>query len=98
MYVGKKGYSGTYCHHSGCNDIHSCQNNKCYWRQRDVFGMNPWWVADPNDPANILNQEIRDQCGECYFPKIQSCVCTNDMIFYCEDFIPTEDFKKKLGL
>ena len=99
MFVtGKKGYSGTYCHHSGCKDVHNCLNNRCYWRRRDALGMNPWWVPDENAPCNVRNREIVEKYGDCYFPKIKCHTSTNDMIMYCEDFIPTEEFRKKQGL
>jgi hypothetical protein len=68
-----------------CPITHICENDQCFWRQRDVHGLSPFY--NHNDPKGLENKKITDKHGESIFPKIYSSTGTNTITTYCEDFI-----------
>jgi hypothetical protein len=83
-YKNGDGWSLTY----QCPLTSECQNNKCFWKQRDCFGLQPFPVyqdEDGNWPAMEKNVAIQEEFGDSYFPEHIISVGTNDMIITCKD-------------
>lgn len=72
-----------------CDLTKVCQNNKCFWKQRDCHGLSAFPVyfdEDGNMPAMIKNQQISEEFGDSYFPELTVTVGTNCMYINCKDF------------
>lgn len=68
--------------HVQCHLTKLCQNDKCFWRQRDVYGRNPWYhYQNPNQ-----NDHIDSKFGSPYFPELKVQTGTNCITVFCEDF------------
>lgn len=71
-----------------CNKTEICQNLRCFWKQRDCFGLEPfpcYYDKDGNMPGEIKNAEIAAKYGESYFPEHTVSVGTNSMYITCKD-------------
>lgn len=66
-----------------CQNTKVCNNNKCFWRQRDVFGLSPFFDLDPKHIKK--QEEIRNKYGESYFPEWKVSVGTNCIYVTCKD-------------
>jgi len=75
-----------------CKWTSECQNSKCFWKQRDCYGLQPfpmWRDENGEYPAMKKNERIRQEYGDSYFPKLNISVGTNTYHIYCEDYIET---------
>ena len=83
---------GCYRYHSGCDDAHTCQNNRCFWRWRDVFGWSVWALFNSDGSVNTSHSDaLQVQHGEPFWPDIKCVPGTNVWYMYCRDFIPEPD-------
>jgi hypothetical protein len=67
-----------------CPFTKQCQNNQCFWRQRDVFGRTPWAIAYMHDKEN--QDKITQEHGEPYFPDLKISTLTNCLGISCPDY------------
>lgn len=75
-----------------CKWTNECQNNKCFWKQRDCYGLEPFpCYIDSNGeyPAMEKNKKILEIYGPTYFPKFNIIAGTNAMYIKCEDYSET---------
>jgi hypothetical protein len=76
-----------------CPVTDQCENDKCFWRQRDVFGRTPWYIAYIADREN--QDKITQEHGEPYFPKLEVHTGTNYLGICCPDY-KGEDIQPKI--
>lgn len=72
-----------------CKLTQICQNDRCFWKQRDCYGLNPfpvWKSPEGNFPLVEENEKIVEKYGEPYYPKFKVTVGTNTMYIICEDY------------
>lgn len=72
-----------------CNMTHICGNNKCYWKQRDCFGLQPfamYYDGNGNMPGVISNDKVIAKYGQPFFPKLSCSVGINCLHIVCSDF------------
>ena len=74
------------CFSFHCSATHICQNDKCFWKQRDCYGLCPWVVFDETGEHEASQRNIIDKYGEAYFPEWEVCVGTNCLYCSCKDF------------
>lgn len=70
-----------------CSSTQTCQNTRCFWKQRDCMGRSPWAMAY-QDPSYVEKMKLLE---EPYFPKWNVTVGTNCLCAICEDFICGND-------
>lgn len=65
-----------------------CKNDKCFWRQRDQFGLSPFFIVDipENQELKEKQRQIKETYGESYFPEHKVIVLTNVMSIECLDY------------
>lgn len=74
-----------------CPITSQCNNDRCFWRQRDIHGLVafPVWIDENgNCPLIKKNEEIREQYGDSIFPEFKISVSTNCMNIKCLEYIP----------
>jgi hypothetical protein len=66
---------------SSCSKYKECQNTKCFFKQRDEFGFNPF------GSEGNKNREIVKKYGFYINPNIKAVLDTNVIHVICESFI-----------
>ena len=60
--------------HAQCLETRKCQNNQCFFRQRDVYGLCPWDTSGfpeaTKKQAEIMKM-LKDEYGETIFPSLK---------------------------
>jgi hypothetical protein len=71
-----------------CYFVEECQNDKCFFRQRDVHGLCIWTVAYENGSPEFKKQqnEIPKKLGVWKYPKLVLTDGTNCMYIKCKSF------------
>lgn len=79
-----RGFNSTY----QCPVTLICKNDQCFWRQRDQFGLSPFFIVDipENQELKEKQRQIRETYGESYFPEHEVIVLTNVMGIKCLDY------------
>ncbi len=70
-----------------CGYTQACQNHRCFWKQRDCYGLAPFFYEDENGGSAAVNKEVREKYGETYFPEHKVSLGTNCMHVICKDRI-----------
>lgn len=65
-----------------CQITAECQNNQCFYRQRDHLGLPVWHTADPD---GVKTKKVIEQYGDTIFPNIIVTHVTNCMAIHCMD-------------
>lgn len=65
-----------------CEKTKECKNNRCYFRQRDVFGRNPFPYTGDDDAI----QKIEEEHGSVIFPSLEAKIGTNEIVIICRSF------------
>ncbi len=72
-----------------CSRTKNCQNDKCFWKQRDCYGLEPFPCYSDEDgemPGMKKNEEVTEKYGESYFPEMSITVGTNCLYVICDDY------------
>jgi hypothetical protein len=69
-----------------------CKNDRCFWRQRNEFGLSPWYYNAPmDDPGKIKHEKeqmaIRRKYGDPFFPELKVYTGTNQLSLVCEGWV-----------
>ena len=67
-----------------CPFTADCENDQCFWKQRDCYGLCPWAVFDNGEYAKELEQIVATY-GRAYFPEWAIQPATNCIMMYCKD-------------
>jgi uncharacterized protein YjhX (UPF0386 family) len=76
--------------HFQCPLTDICENNQCFWKQRDCYGRSAFLYFDEDYTMKSFiqkNEEIISKYGEPYFPTMKGSTGTNTIGLYCEDFM-----------
>ena len=78
---------------SKCDRVKECNNNQCFFRRRDIFGISPWAMAyksfNPqleNDDMDKKSLETTEKYGKEIFPTLDASIGTNCIYVTCRDF------------
>lgn len=71
-----------------------CQNNQCFWKQRDCYGLSPFYYVDEDGGSVSRNADITVQYGEPYFPKTEGKTGTNVISVWCDDAIIDDSWEE----
>lgn len=70
-----------------CPKTKECKNDQCFWRQRDVHKLSPFYFNDKNGINSMdYNKKITEEFGKPYFPEMFVEVGTNCIYLFCPDF------------
>lgn len=72
-----------------CPKTKECQNDQCFWRQRDIHGLNPFPIYKDESgkyPFIEKNNAVCEKFGRPYFPELTVSVGTNCLYLCCPDF------------
>ena len=67
-----------------CPFTADCENDRCFWKQRDCHGRCPWAVFD-NPEHDKEQAAITEKYGDPYFPEWKIFPGTNCLMTYCVD-------------
>jgi hypothetical protein len=73
-----------------CSKTSECGNNVCFWKQRDVYGLEPfpmYFDENGDTPAMENNERIKETYGPSYFPEMGIHLATNCMTIVCKDYV-----------
>lgn len=68
-----------------CPFTKDCENDSCFWKQRDCYGRCPWATAMMDPEYVKLENNIVKEHGQPYFPEWRVFTGTNCLIMYCID-------------
>jgi len=78
-----------------CPFTQDCENERCFWKQRDCYGRSPWATAW-QDPEYVKKmEEVTREHGEPYFPTWSIQTGTNCIMVYCKDTMVDNKFPNK---
>lgn len=74
-----------------CSLTTECANDSCFFRQRDVHGLNPWWINPETSDADALaaierQREVLEVYGPWQAPSLRVSMGTNVLYAICDDF------------
>lgn len=70
-----------------CQKTVECNNNNCFFRQRDIFGRPIWWHQVVSEEGMKKLKELNDKYGGATFPRFKVEIGTNCLEVFCYDFI-----------
>ena len=77
--------------HFQCPLTDVCENNQCFWKQRDCYGLSAWYY-DYIDESGIHKSSLKDNTkvaqkyGKSKFPKLEVSTGTNCINVWCASF------------